>query len=67
MHHMAPSVTNLDERKVSRTTIRVPDALWPALRSDHAGETCAVYIYPRVLSVTRDDEVICFARHHLAT
>jgi demethoxyubiquinone hydroxylase (CLK1/Coq7/Cat5 family) len=28
MHHMAPSVTNLDEGKASRTVIRVPDALW---------------------------------------
>ncbi|MGD1983425.1 MAG: demethoxyubiquinone hydroxylase family protein [Chromatiaceae bacterium] len=47
--------------------VAVPDCLWPALRSDHAGETGAVFIYRGVLSVTRDDAVLCFARHHLAT
>jgi ubiquinone biosynthesis monooxygenase Coq7 len=67
MQSKTPCVTNLDRGKPSRTPIRVPDALWPALRSDHAGETGAVYIYRGVLSVTRDDEVICFAQHHLAT
>lgn len=45
----------------------VPASLWPALRSDHAGETGAVFIYRGVLSVTRDDRVLCFARQHLAT
>ena len=39
----------------------------PALRSDHAGETGAVYIYRGILAVTRAPEVIAFARHHLAT
>ena len=45
----------------------IPDELWPALRSDHAGETGAVFIYHGVLSVTRDDSVTVFARRHLAT
>jgi ubiquinone biosynthesis monooxygenase Coq7 len=39
----------------------------PALRSDHAGETGAVYIYRGILAVTRVPEVMVFARHHLAT
>ena len=39
----------------------------PALRSDHAGETGAVYIYRGILAVTRAPEVRAFARHHLAT
>ena len=39
----------------------------PALRSDHAGETGAVYIYRGVLAITRASEVRAFARHHLVT
>jgi ubiquinone biosynthesis monooxygenase Coq7 len=52
---------------VPTTSIAIPDDLWPALRSDHAGETGAVYIYRGVLGVTRNDTVLCFARAHLAT
>ncbi len=37
------------------------------LRSDHAGETGAVYIYKGILSVTRDDELRKFSLHHLET
>lgn len=47
--------------------VTVPGHFWPALRSDHAGETGAVFIYRGVLSVTRDDAVLCFARQHLVT
>lgn len=35
------------------------------LRSDHAGETGAVWIYRGVLRVARDPEVVSFATHHL--
>lgn len=37
------------------------------LRSDHAGEMGAVYIYKGVLAVTRDSRVRNFAHNHLAT
>lgn len=46
---------------------RLPLDLLPALRSDHAGETGAVYIYAGILAVSRADEVREFARHHLET
>ena len=38
-----------------------------ALRSDHAGETGAVYIYLGIRAVTRDASVREFARQHQAT
>jgi len=37
------------------------------LRSDHAGETGAVWIYRGMLSVSRDEKVRAFAAHHLHT
>jgi ubiquinone biosynthesis monooxygenase Coq7 len=37
------------------------------LRSDHAGETGAVWIYRGVLAVSRDEQVRQFAERHLAT
>ncbi len=37
------------------------------LRSDHAGETGAVWIYKGILAVSSDDELREFAREHLAT
>ncbi len=37
------------------------------LRSDHAGETGAVAIYCGILAVSRNPEVLDFARHHLRT
>lgn len=50
---------------------RLSEALTPDLqadlRSDHAGETGAVWIYRGVLAFSRDAEVRRFAEHHLAT
>ena len=37
------------------------------MRSNHAGETGAVYIYRGILSVSRDEQVRTFARDHLMT
>ncbi len=37
------------------------------LRSDHAGETGAVYIYHGILAVSRNERVRAFAKNHLAT
>lgn len=47
--------------------LSVPERLWPALRSDHAGETGAVFIYRGIVSVSRNVEVRAFALKHLAT
>lgn len=48
------------------------DAYWTDpiagdLRTDHAGETGAVWIYRGVLTVARDPKLRAFARAHLAT
>ena len=45
----------------------LPLHLLRELRTDHAGETGAVFIYRGVLAVTRDPELQAFARHHLQT
>ena len=48
-------------------SLHVPAGLRGELRSDHAGETGAVWIYYGVLAVSRDATVRDFARRHLAT
>ena len=48
-------------------TSHLPAGLVADLRSDHAGETGAVWIYRGMLCVTRDATVRTFATHHLAT
>ena len=48
-------------------SLHVPVVLRADLRSDHAGETGAVWIYRGVLGVARDPGVRAFARRHLAT
>ena len=57
----------LDTRQLCSDAMHIPHDMLPALRSDHAGETGAVYIYRGILAVTRDPDVMAFARHHLAT
>ena len=37
------------------------------MRSNHAGETGAVWIYKGILTVSRDPAIRLFAEHHLAT
>mgnify|MGYP006232639941 FL=1 len=37
------------------------------LRSDHAGEVGAVFIYKGILSVAKDPELLEFSKRHLAT
>lgn len=46
-----------------------PDQRWLTgeLRSDHAGETGAVWIYKGVLAVGRDPALLSFCREHLET
>lgn len=48
-------------------TPAVPADLMPELRTDHAGETGAVWIYRGVLAITRDAALRDFAKRHLAT
>lgn len=51
----------------SGITPAVPAELMPELRTDHAGETGAVWIYRGVLAITRDAALRDFAQRHLAT
>jgi 3-demethoxyubiquinol 3-hydroxylase len=44
-----------------------PPFLVAELRSDHAGETGAVWIYRGILLLARDPQLVQFAKHHLAT
>ena len=37
------------------------------LRSDHAGEVGAVYIYKGILTIAKDPELLEFSKRHLAT
>ena len=56
-------------------TISIPDVdveqlplrIQRDLRSDHAGEAGAVMIYKGILKVTKDPEIINFAKNHLET
>jgi len=48
-------------------SLHVPAGLRDELRSDHAGETGAVWIYYGVLATARDAGARAFARRHLAT
>lgn len=48
-------------------TSHLPSDLVADLRSDHAGETGAVWIYKGMLCVSRDTRVREFASHHLQT
>ena len=45
----------------------IPNFIIPHLRTDHAGETGAVYIYKGILSVSKDPEIVEFANGHLKT
>jgi 3-demethoxyubiquinol 3-hydroxylase len=48
-------------------TSHLPNSLVADLRTDHAGETGAVWIYKGVLAVSRNPEIRAFAQHHLET
>jgi ubiquinone biosynthesis monooxygenase Coq7 len=45
----------------------LPDSVLADLRTDHAGETGAVFIYLGILQFTRNQALRVFAEHHLAT
>ncbi|MEM7709033.1 MAG: demethoxyubiquinone hydroxylase family protein [Pseudomonadota bacterium] len=44
--------------------LELPTRLIRDLRSDHAGETGAVAIYDGILAISRDPEIVQFAREH---
>lgn len=45
----------------------LPDSVLTDLRTDHAGETGAVFFYLGILQFTRNPALRVFAEHHLAT
>ena len=45
----------------------LPASVLADLRTDHAGETGAVFIYLGILQFTRNQALRVFAEHHLAT
>ena len=47
--------------------LNIPQAFIPIFRTNHAGETGAVFIYKAILLITRDKDVIIFAKKHLKT
>ena len=49
------------------TKVLYPNSLTRALRTDHAGETGAVWIYRGILCFSYDKSVRTFARRHLET
>lgn len=48
-------------------TSHLPPTLVADIRTDHAGETGAVWIYKGILAVTRNPEIRAFASEHLQT
>jgi 3-demethoxyubiquinol 3-hydroxylase len=53
--------------KLEPAVSQCPDFMVRDLRSDHAGETGAVWIYKGILLVARDPQLKAFAQHHVAT
>lgn len=51
----------------NQEVLQMSEWLLSALRTDHAGETGAVWIYRGILSASRDKKVIEFATRHLET
>ena len=54
-------------RAFEPATLHIPSGMRGDLRSDHAGETGAVWIYRGVLALSRDAGVRDFAQRHLET
>ena len=45
--------------------LTIPDSFIPVFRTNHAGETGAVYIYKAILMISRDKDVIDFSKNTL--
>jgi 3-demethoxyubiquinol 3-hydroxylase len=54
-------------RKLEPAVSQCPPFMVRDLRSDHAGETGAVWIYKGILAVSKNPQVLSFAQHHLTT
>ena len=53
--------------KISEVSSKLPPWLASEIRSDHAGETGAIWIYCGILAITCDSEVRDFAERHIET
>lgn len=62
-----PRVTSIALADVKPFDAYWSDPIVGDLRTDHAGETGAVWIYRGILTVSRNPEVRAFANEHLAT
>ena len=47
--------------------INLPEFLIPIFRTNHAGETGAVYIYKAIIMISKDKEILDFSKKHLKT
>ena len=47
--------------------LNIPDFLIPHFRTNHAGETGAVFIYKGILLLSKDEDILDFSREHLNT
>ena len=47
--------------------MKIPKFLIPHFRTNHAGETGAVFIYKGILSISKDSDIINFSKKHLQT
>ena len=54
-------------KNLKENNFPIPQYLLPHFRSNHAGETGAIYIYKGILAVSRDSEIRQFSRKHLTT
>ncbi len=45
----------------------IPEFLIPFFRTNHAGETGAVFIYKGILKVSKDHDIVSFSKKHLIT
>ena len=54
-------------KNLKENNLFIPNYLLPHFRSNHAGETGAVYIYKGILMVSRDPEIRKFSLEHLNT
>ena len=52
---------------MSYSKLIIPEEMIPFFRTNHAGETGAIYIYRGILRLAKDKKLIDFAMHHLET
>lgn len=52
---------------VKKNDFVIPSKLLPYFRSNHAGETGAVFIYKGIMAVSNDPKILKFSKKHLIT